>query len=96
MSASNFNSTNPIDSTKKNAKKMSRLMVDAKSTREELIAENQDSPIGRLLEAIGSLPEVRQEKVDQVRSQIDRGEYNIGDNLDVALDRVIEEIINGY
>jgi hypothetical protein len=51
------------------------------------------SPLGRLLGIIGSLPEVRHEKVSDVRRQINRGEYNITDNLDLALDKVLEEFI---
>ena len=51
------------------------------------------SPLGRLLSIISSLPEIRQEKVSTVRRQIDTGQYNINDNLDLALDRVLEEFI---
>ncbi|HIJ70121.1 MAG TPA: flagellar biosynthesis anti-sigma factor FlgM [Planctomycetes bacterium] len=49
------------------------------------------TPLGRLLRMIGSLPEIRQEKVCEVRRQIDFGQYNMSENLDVALDRVLEE-----
>ena len=96
MNTSNFNLRNPIDPLDENAEEMRKLMIDAESTCEELLAENNGSPMGKLLEAIGSLPEIRQEKVDKVRGQIDRGEYDMGDNLDMALDMVIEEIMNGY
>ena len=51
------------------------------------------SPIGRLLKIIGSLPEVRQERVFELRSKIDHEQYDMNNNLDVALDRVIEELI---
>lgn len=51
------------------------------------------SPVGRLLKLIGSLPEIRQEKVEKLRGQIDQQDYQIDDNLDVALDRVIEELL---
>ncbi|MBN1457177.1 MAG: flagellar biosynthesis anti-sigma factor FlgM [Sedimentisphaerales bacterium] len=51
------------------------------------------SPLGRLLGIISTLPEIRQEKVLSVRRQINSGQYNITDNLDLALDMVLEEFI---
>jgi anti-sigma-28 factor FlgM len=51
------------------------------------------SPLGRLLGIISTLPEIRHEKVTSVRQQIDTGQYNITDNLDLALDMVLEEFI---
>ena len=51
------------------------------------------SPLGRLLGIISTLPEIRHEKVTSVRRQIDTGQYNITDNLDLALDMVLEEFI---
>lgn len=51
------------------------------------------TPLGRLLSIISSLPEIRHEKVSNIRSQIERGEYEINNNLDIALDRVLEEFI---
>ena len=51
------------------------------------------SPLGRLLGIISTLPEIRQEKVTSVRHQIDSGQYNMTDNLDLALDMVLEEFI---
>lgn len=51
------------------------------------------TPLGRLLSIISSLPEIRHEKVSDIRSRIERGEYEINNNLDIALDRVLEEFI---
>jgi hypothetical protein len=42
---------------------------------------------------ISSLPEVRHEKVDTIRRQINSDEYHLGENLDLALDLVIEEFV---
>ena len=42
------------------------------------------TPLGQLLRLIGSLPEIRHEKVEHVRHQIDHGEYDINTNLDAA------------
>ena len=59
----------------------------------ELLNNLTSTPLGRLLKIISRLPEIRQEKVVQVRRQIDRNEYALSENLDVALDRVLEELI---
>ena len=65
-----------------------------KDTSDQGMLDNMNStPIGRLLKLISSLPEVRREKVVNLRQQLHYGEYNLGDNLDTALDRVIEELI---
>ena len=65
-----------------------------KDTSDRSMLDNLNStPIGRLLKLISSLPEVRREKVVNLRQQLHYGEYNLGDNLSTALDRVIEELI---
>ncbi len=59
----------------------------------ELLDDICTTPLGRLLKLISSLPEIRDEKVSFVRRQISQGEYNLNDNLDTAIDRVLEELI---
>ena len=58
-----------------------------------LLNESHSTPIGGLLKIIGSLPEIRQEKVCDLRERITHEQYELGDNLDHALDMVIEELI---
>ncbi len=61
---------------------------------QERFLENMNgTPIGSLLKIIASLPEVRYEKVASIRRELDDGRYNIGDSLDEAIDRVLEELI---
>ena len=61
---------------------------------QERFLENMNAtPIGSLLKIIASLPEVRYEKVAGIRRELDDGRYNIGDSLDEAIDRVLEELI---
>ena len=67
--------------------------VEIDPTAAEVLDTIHSTPLGRLLRMIGSLPEIRQEKVCDVRRQIDFGQYDINENLDVALDRVLEEFI---
>lgn len=51
------------------------------------------TPVGRLLAMISALPEVRCEKVNDVRRQITDDNYDIPRNLDTALDKVLEEFL---
>ena len=60
----------------------------------EQILENIDTtPIGQVLKKIASLPEVRKEKVLDVRHRLTQGQYELNERLDVALDKVLESII---
>jgi len=59
----------------------------------EQILENINSTsIGRVLKKIASLPEVRKEKVLGVRQQLTEGKYELSKRLDVALDKVLEDL----
>jgi negative regulator of flagellin synthesis FlgM len=51
------------------------------------------SPLGQMLDNIGQLPEIRQEKVDEIRRQISAGSYESAEKLEVALDRLLEELL---
>jgi hypothetical protein len=46
----------------------------------------------RLSEKINSLPQARKEKVLAVRRQLDAGKYSINERLNVAADRLIENL----
>lgn len=59
----------------------------------EQILENLDTtPIGKVLKKIASLPDVRKEKVLDVRQQLTEGKYELNEHLDVALDKVLEDL----
>ena len=61
--------------------------------RMEQILENiKHTPIGKVLQKISSLPEVRQEKVLDVRRRLNEGHYSVSERLDVALDKVLEDL----
>ena len=51
------------------------------------------SPLGRMLDGISRLPEIRQERVDEIRGQISAGIYETPEKLDIALDRVLNELL---
>lgn len=61
--------------------------------QEPLLEHLQANPIGRLLQIIASLPEVRQEKVLRARREIAENKLDMERRLDAALDRILEELI---
>ena len=96
MSTSDFNLKNYLD-IRQNASEefLSNVFEPENELLSEDLLENINStPLGRLLEIIGSLPEIRQDKVFNIRKQINHGQYNLGHNLDSALDKVLEEFIS--
>jgi negative regulator of flagellin synthesis FlgM len=50
------------------------------------------SPIGRMLDGVARLPEIRHEKVEEIRSQIASGVYETPEKLELALDRLMDEL----
>jgi len=70
------------------------LDVDIEDINNELFGSTNSTPLGRLLAMIGALPEIRQDKVFNVREQLNKQDYDLGDNLDTALDKVLEELLS--
>lgn len=50
------------------------------------------SDAGRLLDLANQLPEIRQDRVDAIRAQIASGSYETADKLNVAVDRMLNEL----
>ena len=50
------------------------------------------SPLGQMLDGISQLPEIRQERVEEIRRQIAAGAYETPEKLELALDRLLEEL----
>ncbi len=60
----------------------------------ERILENINAtPIGQVLKSIAALPEIRQEKVLGVRQQLNDSEYDLNERLDIALEKVLDELM---
>jgi hypothetical protein len=59
---------------------------------EQILENINTTPIGQVLKKIASLPEVRREKVLDVRRQLNEGRYELSERLDLALDKVLEEL----
>ena len=45
-----------------------------------------------MLDGISRLPEIRHEKVEEIRRQIADGSYETPDKIQVALDRLLDEL----
>jgi len=75
-----------MDSVSKN------LAADEDLLMEKILENINTTPIGQVLKKIASLPEVRQEKVLDVRRQLTEGKYNLNERLDIALDKVLEDL----
>jgi hypothetical protein len=54
--------------------------------------ELEISDIGRFVDQANSLPEIRQERVDQLRAALAAGTYDIESKLDLTVSRLLDEI----
>ena len=68
--------------------------VNLEQIEKELFGDTNSTPLGQLLEMIGSLPEIRQEKVYNVRDRLDTERYDMDHTLDSAIDKVLEELLS--
>lgn len=50
------------------------------------------SPAALTLEQIRNVPAVRQDRINQIRAQIANGTYETPEKLDIALERLLDEI----
>lgn len=66
------------------------LVVEQDLLMERILENINTTPIGQVLKKIASLPEIRKEKVLEVRRQLNKGKYDLNGRLDIALDRVLE------
>jgi negative regulator of flagellin synthesis FlgM len=54
--------------------------------------ELQLSDAGQLVDKVRDLPEIRQDRVDQIRAQIADGTYESEEKLEIAVGRLLDEI----
>jgi anti-sigma28 factor (negative regulator of flagellin synthesis) len=59
---------------------------------EQILQNLNTTSMGQVLKKIASLPEVRKDKVLTVRRQITDGQYDLNERLNIALDKVIEDL----
>lgn len=68
------------------------LAPDKDLIMEQILENLNTTPIGKVLKKIASLPEIRKEKVLDVRQQLTEGKYEFNEHLDLALDKVLEDL----
>ena len=68
------------------------LAPDKDLIMEQILENLNTTPIGKVLKRIASLPNGRKEKVLDVRQQLTEGKYEFNEYLDVALDKVLEDL----
>jgi negative regulator of flagellin synthesis FlgM len=50
------------------------------------------SSLGQMLDGIHRMPEIRHERVEEIRRQIAEGVYETPEKLEIALDRFLDEL----
>ena len=50
------------------------------------------SPEAELVSRVGEIPDMRTDRVDEIRAQIEAGTYETDEKLDVAVGRLLDEI----
>jgi anti-sigma28 factor (negative regulator of flagellin synthesis) len=68
------------------------LNLDKDLVMEQILKNIHNTPIGQVLKRIASLPEIRQQKVLELRQRLTEGNYDMTERLDVALDKVLEDL----
>jgi hypothetical protein len=68
------------------------LTAEEDLVMEQILNNINTTPIGQVLRKIASLPEIRREKVLDVRRQLTEGKYDLDERLDIALDKVLEQL----
>jgi hypothetical protein len=68
------------------------LVAEQDLLMEQILENINTTPIGQVLKKIASLPEVRKEKVLDLRQQLSKGKYRLNERLNIALDRVLEDL----
>ena len=70
----------------------SNFTIEQDMKIEKILENINTTPIGKVLKRIASLPEIRKGKVLNVREQLCSGKYELNERLDIALDKVLEDL----
>jgi hypothetical protein len=68
------------------------LTADDDLLMEQILDNMNSTPIGQVLKQIASLPDSRRQKVLRVRRQLTEGRYDLNEHLDVALEKVLDDL----
>lgn len=70
------------------------LAGDEDLLMEQILENINTTPLGQVLRKIASLPEVRKDKVLDVRQQLTEGAYELNERLDIALEKVLDDLVS--
>ena len=70
----------------------SELSADDDVLMEQILENMNTTPIGQVLKKIAVMPEVRKQKVLDVRQKLSQGEYDLNVRLDQALEKVLDDL----
>ena len=68
------------------------LTADDDLLMEQILDNMNSTPIGQVLKQIASLPDSSRQKVLRVRRQLTEGRYDLNEHLDVALEKVLDDL----
>lgn len=68
------------------------LIADDDLLMEQILDNMNGTPLGQVLKKIAVMPEVRKQKVLKVRRQLTEGRYNLTERLDLALEKVLDDL----
>jgi hypothetical protein len=68
------------------------LIADDDLLMEQILDNMNSTPLGQVLKKIAVMPEVRKQKVLKVRRQLTEGRYNLAERLDLALEKVLDDL----
>ncbi len=68
------------------------LIADDDLLMEQILENMNGTPLGQVLKKIAVMPEVRKQKVLKVRRQLTEGRYNLTERLDLALEKVLDDL----
>ena len=80
------NSTNDIDSA------FDGLTAENDLLMEQILENMNNTSIGQVLKKIAALPDARRQKVLRVRRQLTEGKYELNERLDLALEKVLDDL----
>ena len=56
--------------------------------------EVEISPVAKKLESLSQMPDVREARLAQIRSAIEAGDYETSEKLEIAVDRLLDNILS--
>ncbi len=68
------------------------LIADDDLLMEQILDNMNSTPLGQVLKKIAVMPEVRKQKALKVRQQLTEGRYNLTERLDLALEKVLDDL----